>query len=72
MIYFTKYSEQKFEILNKHKVFFTKEQVENTVNTPDEIEKKNGFVYARKEEMKVVYSKQEDIIKILTFYPVKI
>jgi len=28
MIYFIKYSENKFDILNKHKVFFTKKQVE--------------------------------------------
>lgn len=70
-MYFTKYAESKFEILNKHQVFFTKEMVENAIRTPDAVRKKSGFVFAQKEEIKVVYKKQEDVIKIITFYPVK-
>lgn len=71
MIYFTKYAENKFEILNKYKVFFTREQIEDTIKTPDQIKKKGNYLAARKENVKVVYSKQAGVIKVITFYPVR-
>jgi len=71
MIYFTKYAERKFDILNKHKVYFTKEQIEDTVKLPNKISKKGKYLAARKDEIKVVYNKKEGIIRVLTFYPVK-
>jgi hypothetical protein len=71
MIYFTKYSEQKFDILNRHKVFFTREMVEETVKMPDNVRRKGKFYYAQKDGMKVAYRKERDILKVLTFYPVK-
>jgi len=71
MIYFTKYANNKFDILNKHKVYFTKEQIEDTVKLPDKIRKKGNYLSARKEEVKVVYQKEGEMIKIITFYPVK-
>lgn len=71
MIYFTKYAEQKFEILNKHKVYFTKEQIKNCLNLPDKINKKGEYTTSRKDNIKIVYKKEMDIIKIITFYPVK-
>ena len=71
MIYFTKYAEDKFDILNKHKVFFTREQIEDAVKLPDKIKRKMGFIFARKENIKVVYKKEGEIIKVITFYPVK-
>jgi hypothetical protein len=71
MLYYTKYAEQKFDILNKHKVFFTKEQVEDAVKLPDKVEKKGKYLGARKDGIKVVYLKDNGIIKIITFYPVK-
>ena len=71
MIYFTKYSESKFDILNKYKVFFTKELVEDTVKTPEKISRKNKYFVAQKEGMAVLYKKENDIIKIITFYPIK-
>ncbi|MBU1729980.1 hypothetical protein KJ557_00235 [Patescibacteria group bacterium] len=69
MLYFTKYAEQKFDILNKHKVFFTREQIEDTINTPDKAGKKNNHLTAEKEGVKVVYKKDGEIIKIITFFP---
>ena len=42
MIYFTKYAEQKFEILNKHKVYITREQIIEAVNLPDQVKKKES------------------------------
>ncbi|MBU0647106.1 hypothetical protein KKC67_00390 [Patescibacteria group bacterium] len=71
MFYFTKYAEQKFDILNRHKVFFTKEQIENTVNIPDKIGKKGQLLTTQQENIKVVYKKDGEIIKIITFYPIR-
>ncbi len=71
MLYFTKYAESKFDILNKHKVFFTREQIEDTVSMPDKISKKKGYLSAKKENIKVIYKKEAGTIKIITFFPVK-
>lgn len=71
MIYFTKYAENKFEILNKYKVYLRREQIEDAINTPDKISKKGNYLAARKDEIKVVYQKENEVIKIITFYPVK-
>lgn len=71
MTHFTSYAEKKFEILNRHKVFFTREQIEDTVGAPEKVNKKGKFYFAQKDGVKVVYQKDEEIIKILTFYPKK-
>jgi len=71
MLYFTKYAEEKFDILNRHKVFFTREQIEDAVAIPDKIEKKDNYFFAKKEGIGVVYRKERKIIKIVTFYPIK-
>ncbi|MCU0679162.1 MAG: hypothetical protein MUC28_01805 [Planctomycetes bacterium] len=71
MIHFTKYAEEKFEILNKYQVYFTREQVEEAVMLPDKIGKKGAYKTARKEGIKVAYKKEGEILKIITFYPVK-
>jgi len=71
MLYFTKYAENKFDLLNKYKVYFTREQIEDTVNLPEKVSKKDGYLAARKDGVKVVYKKEGNVIKIITFYPVK-
>jgi len=71
MLYFTKYAETKFDILNKHKVFFTREQIEDTVSAPDKAGKKSKLLTAQKENVKVIYKKEAEVIKIITFYPIK-
>lgn len=71
MIYFTKYAEQKFDILNKHKIYFTKEQIEDTLKLPDKTGKKGEYLTARKDEIKVIYQKTDGVTRIITFYPVK-
>ena len=71
MLYFTKYAESKFDILNKHKVFFTREQVESAILRPEKTGKKGKLMTAQKESVKVIYKKDGDILKIITFYPVK-
>ena len=71
MIHFTKYAETKFDILNKYKVFFTREQIEEVIKTPDKIRKKGNYLAVSKERIKVVYQKQGDILRVVTFYPIK-
>lgn len=71
MLYFTKYAESKFDILNKHKIFFTREQVEEAIACPDKTGKKGKLLTAQKEGVKVIYKKEAGVIKIITFYPVK-
>jgi hypothetical protein len=71
MLYFTKYAEKKFEILNRHKIFFTREQIEDAVKLPDKIGKKSGHLTAEKDGIKVIYKKDGGTTKVITFYPVK-
>ena len=71
MFYFTKYAENKFDILNKHKVYFTREQIKDTVSAPDKVGKKGKLLTAQKEDIKVIYKKEAEVIKIITFFPVK-
>jgi hypothetical protein len=71
MLYFTKYAEQKFEILNKYKVFFTKEQVEDVIANAEKNSKKRKYLIAKKDGVAVIYRKEDDAIKIITFYPIK-
>lgn len=71
MIHFTKYAENKFDILNKHKVYFTREQIEDVIKLPDKISKKGKYLAARKDNVKAVYKKESGIIRVITFYPVK-
>ena len=71
MIYFTKYAEKKFDILNKHKVYFTREQIEETLKLPDKTEKKGKYLTAQKNRIKVIYKREDEMIKIITFYPIK-
>lgn len=72
MIHFTKYADQKFEILNKHGIYFTREQVEDAINLSDKSgRKRSGYLTAEKDGIKVIFKKERDIIKIFTFFPVK-
>jgi len=71
MLYFTKYAENKFDVLNRHKVFLTREQVEDAIACPDKTGKKGKLLTAQKENLKVIYKKEAEVIKIITFFPVK-
>jgi len=71
MIHFTKYANDKFDILNKHKVYFRKEQIEDVILTPEKVSKKGKYFFAQKDSVKVIYQKEGDVIKVITFYPVK-
>jgi len=71
MPHFTKYAEKKFDILNKYKVFFTREMIEEIVLKPDKIQKKNKYYFAEKDKVCVIFQKQGEIKKIISFYPLK-
>ncbi|MFA6550962.1 MAG: hypothetical protein WCV41_00310 [Patescibacteria group bacterium] len=70
-IYFTKYANDKFEILNKYKTFVTKEQVEEAVRLPDVTRRKGKYSIYVKGELAVVVKMEDGINKIITFYPTK-
>jgi len=70
-IYFTKYAEQKFEILNKHKVYITREQVESAVKIPDKARRKGKIFSACKDGVEVLYKKEGEASNIITFFPIK-
>jgi len=71
MIYFTKYAQKKFDILNSYKVFITKEQVEDVAKNPEQTAKKGGYLLAAKDNVCVVIKKEDGLNKIITFYPLK-
>ena len=71
MLYFTKYAETKFDILNKHKIYFTREQIEETLKLPDKTSRKGKYLTAQKNGIKIIYKKEDGMIKIITFYPIK-
>ena len=69
MIYFSAYAEQKFSVLNRHGVFIRKEQVEVALQLPDKRGKIGRQHTAEKDGVKVVYTKEGDLKKVVTFYP---
>lgn len=71
MIYFTKYATKKFDILNKHNVFVTKEEVEDTVKLPNKSTKKGKYLFMAKEGVGVVLKKEDGMDKVITFYPIR-
>lgn len=71
MTHYTKYAEEKFEILNKYQIFFTKEQISDCVLNPEKNSKKGKYLTAQKDDLKVIYKKTNGIIKVITFFPIK-
>lgn len=71
MIYFTSYAEKKFEILNKHKCYLRKEEVESALNLPSKTKKKGKYFVNYKNGIGVVWQREGEIVKIVTFYPIK-
>lgn len=72
MIYFTNYAEKKFEILNNHKIYFRKEAIEEAVNNPEIKSKIGKLSTAQKGNIKVIYKIENNLKKIITFYPYEI
>jgi hypothetical protein len=71
MLYYSKYAEQKIDILQKHGVFIRKEEIEECLALPDKSSKKGKYLSARKGNLKVVFKKSGEIKKVITFFPIK-
>ena len=76
MIFFTAYAHRKFLILERHGVIVCREEVAFVVGSPDAADDtKKPLIFARKKLddgriLCAVYKKEEEIRKIITFYPV--
>ncbi|MFA5318313.1 MAG: hypothetical protein WC323_02470 [Patescibacteria group bacterium] len=71
MIYFTKYADKKFDVLNKHGVFITKEEIEDVIKLPKKTQAKGKYLHIEKLGIKVIMKKEGDLNKVVTFYPIK-
>jgi type III secretory pathway component EscV len=71
MPYFTKYAKEKFLILNKYKVYLTQEQIEDVINSPIKTGKNGNYFNCEKDGIKVILKKENNINKVITFFPVK-
>ena len=76
MIHFTRHAQDKFDILARHGVELSKDQVIQTVFYPDLVDKNTRFplIIAQKEldkehVLRVVYKQEDNIKSIITFYP---
>jgi hypothetical protein len=75
-IRFTKHAAEKFEFLKAYGFDITEALVKDTVATPSRVDQRDDQVLALKplnEEyaLRVVYSRTNDNIVVVTFYPVK-
>jgi hypothetical protein len=71
IIRYTRYAQEKFEALHAYNVFIRKEEVEECLLSPERLTKKGRALAARRDGIKVVYRKEGEIIKVITFFPVK-
>lgn len=69
MIYFTTYANQKFTLLNNHGVYIRREQVEAAFILPEKKGRIGKYQTIEKEGVKVIYQKEGDLKKVITFYP---
>ena len=76
-IVFSSHAQEKFDILWRHGVRLTKEQVEDTVRRPLKVGPAfKGRMVAQKlldadHLIRVIYEEEDDIINIITFYPAR-
>jgi len=76
-IIYTSHAENKFEILKRYGVTYTKTQIEDVLLHPDTVkESKKGRMVAQKAVSKtrlirVIYEKRDNILKVITFYPAR-
>ena len=76
-IIFTEHAELKFKDLEKQGFKIAKGQVEDAINMPqDIIESAKGHLIAQRaidetHMIRVIYEKEEDSIRVITFYPTR-
>lgn len=71
IIYYTKYADTKFDILRRHHVFLTREIIEDIINLPEKTNKIGKYLTAEKDSIKVLYFHENNLIRVVTFYPIK-
>ena len=75
MVYFTKHAQEKFDILKRHKFYVSKKQVQETIESYEKIDYSRLPLliaqgkFDKTHVLRVVYKKEEDLIKVITFYP---
>jgi len=75
VIHFTKHAREKFDILRKHEFEVSREQVIETINKPELIDRsRSPFLIVQKKintthVLRVVYKKEDNNKIIITFYP---
>lgn len=75
-IIFTKHALNKFAVFQERGLKFSRKQIENTVKLPENIDTLSDspkIIASGKLDaehiMRVVYLREDDIIRIITFYP---
>lgn len=75
MVIFTKHALEKFKVLRNHKFSVLKKKVVEAVTKPDLVDHSRSPLLIgqisvdRTHVLRVVYKKENDAIKIITFYP---
>ena len=75
MLHFTKYANDKFDILKRHGFVVSSDQAEDALKNPDAVDESRAPLYFaqknidEKRVLKVVYKKESGMVKIITFYP---
>lgn len=75
MIYFTKHALEKFEILERHNFTVLKKQILKIITNPEKIDNSRLPLlivqgkFDKTHVLRVVYKKEGEIIKVITFYP---
>ncbi|MBI2444286.1 MAG: DUF4258 domain-containing protein [Candidatus Magasanikbacteria bacterium] len=75
MIIFTRHAEEKFALLQKHKIRITREQVISIVKQPKRLDLSRFPLFIaqgpldQNRVIRVVYKRENDTTKIITFYP---
>jgi len=79
MIYFTRYANTKLDLLNKHNFLITKEMILRVLEHPESVYQSKFSSYYISEGnldathiLKVVFKKEDGVIKVITFYPTKL
>lgn len=76
MIFFTAYANKKFEVLASHEVVVSREEITGVVGLADSVDDaKKPLIFARKKiadgrAFCVVYKREGDVQKVITFYPI--
>lgn len=58
MIYYTRYANNKFTLLNNHGVFIRKEQVESALDAPLQRGRIGRYLTSEKDGIKVIFQKR--------------